>query len=249
MDKIQLVEGRWLTANHICVSQNLLQCAYPHQSGLQDTHYLFENKWLSTPNDFVQIIFIEQGHWACLSNKFCCSSHTIDLYDSLHSIPDESSSIVRQACAIVNSQAPSISINVINCQVQLGGSDCGVFAVSMATDLCRNVDPYSSFYEQRRMRAHLKSCFETKKISPFPSSTVVKKQRILKTIVINLYCICRQPEVCPMVSCDKCGEWYHKECANISDTLLTSLHENGDLTWYCPCCKLIINVPYILCVF
>ena len=127
--------------------------------------------------------------------------------------------------------------------------DRGVFAVSMATDLCRNVDPYSSFYEQKIMRAHLKSCFETTKISPFPSSTVVKKQRILKTIVINLYCICRQPEVCPMVACDKCGEWYHKECANISDTLLTSLHENGDLTWYCPCCKLIINVLYILCVF
>ena len=239
MDRIQLVEGGCLTANHICASQNLLQCTYPHQSGLQDTHYLFENKSLSTPNDFVQIIFINPGHWACLSNKCCSSPHTIDLYDSLHSIPDESSSIVRQACTIANSQAPSISINVINCQIQVGGSDCGLFAVSMATDLCRDVDPYSSSYEQTRMRAHLKSCFERQQISPFPSSTVVKEQRILRTTVINLYCICRQPEICPMVACDNCGEWYHKECANISDSLLTSLHKNGDLTWYCPSCKLI----------
>ena len=43
-DKEQLVSGQWLNASHIAAGQNLLQLAYPHQCGLQDTHLLSQKK-------------------------------------------------------------------------------------------------------------------------------------------------------------------------------------------------------------
>jgi len=51
-DGEQLLEGRYLSANHIAAGQNLLKSAYPKQHGLQDTCCLSSNKWLDVPEQF-----------------------------------------------------------------------------------------------------------------------------------------------------------------------------------------------------
>ena len=117
-DKRILMEGDWLSANHISAAQHLLRKAFPSQHGLQDTHYLAEkNEWLSSPTKFVQVLFIPPGHWACLSNKFCASDE-VDLFDSLHTLPIADGSIAKQASRILQSNSPSMFINVINVQRQ-----------------------------------------------------------------------------------------------------------------------------------
>ena len=69
-EKEVLTSGGLLTANHISAANILLKKQFPLQNGLKDTHYLAtKHQWDSSPQDFVQIIFITPGHWACLSNN------------------------------------------------------------------------------------------------------------------------------------------------------------------------------------
>ncbi len=76
-----LMEGKWLTANHVCAAQMLLKEAYPCQNGLIDTHLLMYKKLRpSYVEHFVQVIFSQPGHWVCVTNKFSASSNLIDIY-------------------------------------------------------------------------------------------------------------------------------------------------------------------------
>lgn len=176
-DKQLLITGQQLTANHIAAGQLLLQRMYPDQCGLQDTCLLSENKWLDVAEDFVQVVHIEPDHWACLTNKFVaseCSSHTVNLYDSLHTVPDKEGTIVKQACLILQTPESIVTINVINVQRQAGSVDCGLFALAMATDLCRDLDPISVSYHQHKIRSHLEECYEKLVMSPFPQQLHVR---------------------------------------------------------------------------
>ena len=241
-DKEVLVSGQPLSANHIAAGHSLLKQAFPDQCGLQDTSLLSREIWSDVPIDFVQVIHVEPNHWACLSNKFVssdCCHHTVNLYDSLHTVPDVEGSIVKQACVILNCFESTITINVINVQTQQGTSDCGLFALAMAADLCRDIDPVNVAYDQESMRPHLEECYAKSHFSPFPSKVhVCKKQcHIVNSVMVEVYCTCRQPEKIPMVECDLCSDWYHTKCANVSDDTLTFIETNKDIPWYCPSCK------------
>ena len=50
-------------------------------------------------------------------------------------------------------------------QKQLGASDCGLFAVPFATDLCHGIEPTNQSYDQDAMREHYVSCFESRTIT------------------------------------------------------------------------------------
>ncbi len=170
VDRKILTSGKLLTANHISAVNKLLKKSFPSQNGLQDTHYLaVKQKWASDANNFVQIIFIDFGHWACLSNKF--SDAEIELFDSMYTIPVEDGSIFKQVCCISKSPRPNLTVNVIRVQPQCGGADCGLFAISMAVDLCFGLDPFKQRVVQDDMREHLLSCFEIQLMSPFPKVT------------------------------------------------------------------------------
>lgn len=252
-DKEQLLEGRCLSANHIAAGQNLLKSAYPKQHGLQDTCCLSSNKWLDVPEQFVQVIFVEPNHWACLTNKFTsstCDSCTqaVNLYDSLHTRPNEQGSIVKQACTILKSQQSTIAVNVINVQIQDGASDCALFALAMATDLCRDIDPIYVTYHQDKMRQHLAKSFEQLALSPFPSdiNSSSEKCRVIHTKMVEIYCIYRQPEFVPMIECDSCSVWYHAECVDLTGDVL---EEDEDIPWFCSTCECMYNISYPTCRF
>ena len=51
---------------------------------------------------------------------------------------------------------------------QIGGSDCGLFSLAVATSLCFEQDPSSVEYDQSQLRPHLTSCFLRKSMSVFP---------------------------------------------------------------------------------
>ena len=238
-DKQTLTTGKCLTANHISASSKLLRIQSPEQNGLQDTHHLlFEMEWKSIPKDFVQVIYVDPGHWACLSN-ISCDSGSVDLYDSAITIPSKESSIVRQACTILKSLDLSlININVIKVQQQVGGTDCGLFAIAMATELCNNTDPFTVWYHQEQLRIHLQKCFESQVLTSFPSTVrkeTSRMQRVVLTLPVEVYCMCRQPETIPMARCDKCEIWYHPDCIDVP--IPDEIFEDSTISWFCPSCK------------
>ena len=244
MDNLQLTKeeyeiitgGKWLSANCMSAANQLLKKEFPFQQGLNDTSLLADRmEWSSKPEDFVQIIHIPSGDWACVSNKFCLPNE-VDLFDSLHKIPSSTGSIARQSCAILKLDTSSFIINIINVQFQETFDDCGLFSIAMAFDLCNSVDPYSRNYDQGKMRQHLKDGFKKLCFSPFPQERkcAVRRNRVIKQVKVDVHCVCRQPECVPMVCCDSCNTWYHSSCVSVSDEVF----EKSDCPWSCEFCKL-----------
>lgn len=233
----QLICGAWLSASHIAAVNKLLRKAFPNQEGLNDTSILAERLfWPSKPENFVQIIHVPDCHWACLSNRFC-KPDSVDLYDTFHTFPVKGGRISKQACAILRSKEPSVTINVIDVQYQAGGCDCGLFAAAMAYDLCSGIDPYLRNYDQSRMREHLRSCFEQCELASFPeasSQNQRRQTRLVGQVTHKIFCICRLPETQPMACCDACGTWYHQGCIHIP----REVFEDEDIFWMCDNCKL-----------
>ena len=127
-------------------------------------------------------------------------------------------------------------IHVIGVQKQYGGDDCGLFAISMAFDLCCGIDPFTQIVNQDQMRDHLLSCFEEEVITPFPKvprKNIAKMKRIIKSVSFKLFCVCRGPEYGLMVQCNHCQEWFHPVCVHIPNEVL--LNEN--LPWLCYSCE------------
>lgn len=55
-------------------------------------------------------------------------------------------------------------------------------------------------------------------------------------IVFSLWCICRQPHNNRfMICCDKCEDWFHGKCVNVTKAMGTEMEEQG-IEWVCPNC-------------
>ena len=243
-DEKILLSGEWLSSNHISAANRLMKCQFPSQNGLQDTCVLKQGRvWSSNADNFVQIIHISSGHWACLSNKFS-SAGQVDLYDSLHTHPEEDDNIVSQACLILHSSEPQVTIRVVNVGLQQGYADCGLFSVAMAYDLCCNVDPSTKLYVQDQMRSHLHSCFNNKQMKPFPSFSTNIAMTVICNFTVKVYCTCRMPEGSKfMVRCDRCSEWYHGDCVTVPQEIREN--ENNEVVWQCPRC--LLGIKSLVC--
>lgn len=233
-EKEVLTSGGLLTANHISAVNILLKINILFRMASK-----IPTIWLLKTNGTVVLkILFKPGHWACLSNKFS-TGNSVDLYDSLHTIPCKTGTILKQACCImrlVSNGQPSITINVIRVTPQVGSADCGLFAISMAHDLCSGVDPFSRRGVQDKMRPHLLQCFENLEILPFPN--VPRKglhtvDRVMKSVSFKIYCVCRGPSSRSMASCDICLEWFHPSCVTITEEVFI----NEDTEWICPSCE------------
>ena len=56
-------------------------------------------------------------------------------------------------------------------QTQQGGTDCGVFAIAMATSLGCGDDPARLTFQQENLREHLLKCLESGNLTVFPVAT------------------------------------------------------------------------------
>ena len=91
---------------------------------------------------------------------------------------------------------PGPKVTFINEKVQrqVGASDCGLFSLAFATDLCHGLDPAHLKYDQGAMRQHYVNCLENGAMVPFPRTT----QRVpfhlgCNKSTVAIYCICRLP--------------------------------------------------------
>ena len=78
----------------------------------------------------------------------------------------------------------------LQAQQQSGGSDCGLFAIANAIELCFGLQPSHAVYDQSSMREHLINCFSHHKLLPFPKQNVETKPALLSTTEVKVYSIC-----------------------------------------------------------
>ena len=132
-----------------------------------------------------------------------------------------------QIAAITCCPDTSITLKVEKTQFQKGGSDCGLFAIAFATDLCHGNNP-----GQLELRSHLLECLRLKKMTPFPSQ--LHRPGRPQTEHIRVYCSCHLLDDGKekMAACDRCAEWYHISCENIPKAVF----KNSGTFWICSKC-------------
>ena len=82
-DKLELLQGKWLTDKHINAANFLLKKQFQTQNGLEDPLVLSEKLiCTSLSANFVQIINIERQHWVCASN-INCPAEVVGVYDNM----------------------------------------------------------------------------------------------------------------------------------------------------------------------
>lgn len=112
----------------------------------------------------------------------------------------------------------AITIHYCDVQWQSGYNDCGLFAIAFAASLCAGESPTNKTFDQSAMREHLKKCFITGNLSPFPER-INRRKRAIKVAsqeTVPIYCLCRLPYGGEkMVHCEACHQWYHPDCAQI----------------------------------
>ena len=165
-DKNELCEGKQLNDNHINYAQALLKKQFPSLEGLQLT--LLQNK---RPKKKVarglQVIHSRNNHWI-VASTLDCRNNEVKVFDSLYSSVDEETQATILNLFEINGQ---LKLNILNLQKQRGGSDCGLFAVAVATALAFGVDPTAVNFQQNEMRGHLSNCFQEGLMTVFPTSS------------------------------------------------------------------------------
>ena len=145
-DKIAVALGHWLNDKHLYAAQQLLQKQHPHIGGLEDT--MLQPIGLFTvqgSREFVQCLNIGSNHWITIST-YGCPPSVVRIYDSLHY--PISLSVKKTIADLLHTKEEVIVIEVMNVQLQKGGDDCGLFAITMATTLCNGGNPVDMEYDQ-----------------------------------------------------------------------------------------------------
>ena len=194
-----LRRGYWLHDSEIYAGEILLKRAFPLIDGLNDPAQIGP---LVVPamSEFVQIINIG-AHWVSLCTISCIPG-VVKVYDSLYRKPNNV--VIEHACRMILHRGPEVTFVYEKVQKQLGSSDCGLFALAFATDLCHGLDPAKQSYNQEMMCRHFVSCLEKGKMTPFPNTAKrVPFHLAMQKTKVPIFCICRLPYVCSVlqISC------------------------------------------------
>lgn len=160
MDKDTVINGLELNDMHMTYAQKLLHHQFPHIVGLQAS--LFQHQKPSCPLELQIVHDHNHSHWIVCSTVNSLPWQ-VDVYDTLFKRLDETTtSIVRHLFG------EELEINMVPVQKQVGGSDCGPFAIAIATSLAFDVPPENRRFNQQSMRHHIIDCFEKKCMVIFP---------------------------------------------------------------------------------
>ena len=178
---------------------------------------------VGTPeSDFIQILNINGNHWLTISN--CgCPKDTAVIYDSLNNSGIESynNKLLRQISYMLMPRSKQMTLLCADIQKQVGTSDCGLFAIAVATSLCCGVLPQNCKLKQGKMPDHLVNCFSERVLTGFPKSGRTRNhQCYVDSQEVEVYCHCRQPDTGGvfMVQCDGLLGWFRRGCGNSTST-------------------------------
>ena len=181
-------------------------------------------------------LHVGTNHWICISCNPYNSRPTIRVMDSLGLLMELNSTTILQISQLVNTNKNFFNVEKLAVQQQVGISDCGLFAIAFAVETClmdNNVEMV--YFNQLEMRNHLCICLEKGKITPFPkvkNSLNILTRSTHQTIKINVYCLCRLPDLYDheMIQCDICKRWYHCKCVTVPEDV-------SSVFWQCMKCS------------
>lgn len=230
-------KGRMLTDVHINFCQRLLHEEFPQIRGFEDTSRGPVGQFSIFRGTFVQILHDGSLHWVCVSNAFVPEEErhgTVHCYDSLNSDGTVTEKVVKQIADFSFCKSDNLAINLKPVQQQTNGTNCGVFAIAYAMCLVNGIDPTTVRFDEKRMRKHLVSCMEEKRLTLFPRLNYVPRPRKGATVKVSLYCTCRCPydANAKMARCDHCKLWFHQKCMDIPQAVF----EERSIAWFCKGC-------------
>jgi len=230
--------ARWLCDRVVNAAQHFLRLQYPSAAGLCDTVTvgcsIATTQW---SQETVQVMFDSaKQHWFTLSSVGCADA-TVDIYDSMQSIPSDKS--LKSVSKYVRVHSDVLTIRVLNVAKQKGASDCGLFAIAFATALLHKQDPVNVVFSQEQMQSHLHACLENHRMDPFPVTCQrTVRRRCTRQITVQLYCLCKTAYVNgeDMILCNSCSQWYHPACVGIEQVDYAELRADRSLKYTCVKC-------------
>ena len=140
--------GVELSDLHINLAQRVLKQQFPELNGLQSTLFQEKEQVLTESNvkNKIQIIHCEKHHhWivASTANITGGTSDAVTVMDSLYYTIDQDTKQIIYNLFQYGPKQPTIKL--IRTQKQEGSSDCGVFAVAMATAIAFGRNPKNKF--------------------------------------------------------------------------------------------------------
>ena len=85
-------------------------------------------------------LYVRNSHWCVVSNVGC-DDGVVNYYDSLY--PAVSSATMRTIASLIFSPAKELVVKILDVGKQSNSSDCGVYAIAFAFDICSGNDPCS----------------------------------------------------------------------------------------------------------
>ncbi len=152
----------------------VMKAQFPYVNGFQNTlrghcpvGFVYEAE------ESIQMIHTGERHWVTISSIGERSHGYVSVYDSMARATDNRAAagrLVRQQLRDLywhGDRRPEP--RYIRVQQQVGGIDCGLFAIANAVSLCFGVNPSGCRYNQPLMRSHLMTCLEQSIFTQFPS--------------------------------------------------------------------------------
>ena len=137
-----LMTGEMLSDIHINFAQSLLKRQFPNLRGFQSTLYQQKEAQCCNSevwNDQLQIVHSRGDHWIAASSIGCVNGG-VNVYDSFYTALDETTE--RVLCKLFYTSTPNIKM--LSMQKQVGGRDCGLFAIAVITAIANGKDPSKS---------------------------------------------------------------------------------------------------------
>ena len=81
---------------------------------------------------------------------------------------------------IVKTPSKKVYLRLEPVQQQVGGADCGVFAIANLVEVLCGKDPRQAQFNQDRMREHLFRCISLQAFTPFPKTEKLAPTKVTR---------------------------------------------------------------------
>ena len=151
-----------LNDKHINLAQRMVKQKFPSINGLRLT-LLQDKPHTERTEKSIQIIHINENHWVCAASM---KGKQVQVFDSSYTNWNDREITTLQKQFRCNKS----SIKFLQVQKQIGGCDCGLFAIANAFTVAFNCNPTDTKYryDQSQMRQHLLHCISNNVVEPFP---------------------------------------------------------------------------------
>ncbi|XP_078533688.1 transmembrane protein 209 isoform X1 [Lissotriton helveticus] len=180
-DAKALLSGGWLNDRLIDAVNTIVSLHLGHSPSQTTLLSQSPGGFKAVVVDTVQILY-DHHHWVTTA----CIGGQVLYADSLRRpVSNYVQAQMKQLYATQVDPKGKLEVNIIFCQRQSNGSDCGIFAAANAFELVHHPDPTvcsQVYFDILKSRQHLFRCLQSQKCVPFPklciSNTVCKEKPV-----------------------------------------------------------------------